>query len=422
MITISHLRYLSAVKSMKAIQAVTPAASPGNHCPMHTALNIAVRVEGLSTLVVGMPECSFYSRNIPTVAAKDKTSLHWTYVLDSKEVVFGCREGIISAIQELDAHGIKAILIIGTCIPELIGEDVESICYEMESLCSAKLVYLPVGHFKCGSYQPGYWKTFLALGKLAPSIDRKSNIVNILGISKEKKFSVIPEIMKIFDENNIKLRFISLGSTMEDFLCLGDAIVNINFSPYTVPLANYIAQEHMIPSFNMQAMYSEKDISSAYSELEHLLKIDILESQKVYKKKLLGLEQELILRKKETNYIMANIGEIQPLPLAAYLKDFHGNPIMIAMEEFYPSDTNWRKILLEKDADPIICLLLNEIEDQLIIESLCPSFVLGGWAGQKAGNIPTISVADFRCQIGYERSIALLERIVSIQGVQNGTL
>ena len=156
---IQHLKCLSAVKSMKTIHPLTPAAFPGNHCPMHTALSLGTRIKGVSTLVIGTSECGYYSRNIPITSPYADQSLHWTYILDSKEVVFGFRDGIINTIREMDAAGAKIILLLATCVPELIGEDIDSICYEIQPRIKARLLHIPLGNFKCGSYQPGYWKT-----------------------------------------------------------------------------------------------------------------------------------------------------------------------------------------------------------------------------------------------------------------------
>lgn len=62
---IKHLKCLSAVRSMAAVRQLTPAAYPGVHCPMHTALALAANIRGVSTLLIGTAECGYYSRNVP---------------------------------------------------------------------------------------------------------------------------------------------------------------------------------------------------------------------------------------------------------------------------------------------------------------------------------------------------------------------
>ncbi|MDR1405398.1 MAG: hypothetical protein LBJ20_07540 [Candidatus Methanoplasma sp.] len=61
---LGHLKRLSSVKTNSCVKFLTPAAFPGNHCPLHRALALCANVRGISTLVVGTPECGIYSRNI----------------------------------------------------------------------------------------------------------------------------------------------------------------------------------------------------------------------------------------------------------------------------------------------------------------------------------------------------------------------
>lgn len=96
---------------------------------MHTALSLAVKIRGVSTLIIGTSECGYYSRSVPLSSPYGDEAFHWNYVLDSKEVVFGFRKGLMKAIAEMDKAGARLILLLATCVPELIGEDIESICH-----------------------------------------------------------------------------------------------------------------------------------------------------------------------------------------------------------------------------------------------------------------------------------------------------
>jgi hypothetical protein len=144
---------------------------------MHTALAFATTVPGLSTLVVGMPECTVYSRAVAgravasrAVASRavagrscDATALHWSYVLDDSEVIFGCGEGLAAAIREMDRNQARTIMVIFTCVPELTGEDIEGILHGLRPQVSASLIPLPAGHFKCNSHPQGLRKALASL-------------------------------------------------------------------------------------------------------------------------------------------------------------------------------------------------------------------------------------------------------------------
>jgi len=114
---------------------------------------------------------------------------------------------------------------------------------------------------------------------------------------------------------------------------------------------------------------------------------------------------------KTLQYISANLGTVQPLPLSAYLSDLGMSPIMIHMAEFYPSDNRWKEMLTGQDINPIICLMLNEQADMQIIEELRPDLVMGDWGGRGRNNPPSVPVLDLYGHIGYERTIDLLNRM-----------
>jgi hypothetical protein len=120
---LKHLRRLSTLRSGKNIKLLTPAVYSGGWCPMRIACNICEDIGGLSYLLVGMPECAIHSLRMSAMPEGTNGELRWLYVLDANEVVFGCRQGVIDALRVMDEGGAKAILMIATCVTDLIGED-----------------------------------------------------------------------------------------------------------------------------------------------------------------------------------------------------------------------------------------------------------------------------------------------------------
>ncbi|MDR1322788.1 MAG: nitrogenase component 1 [Gracilibacteraceae bacterium] len=364
MSNIKHLKCLSAVKSMSSIRHLTPAAFPGNHCPMHTALSVGSRIRGISTLVIGTAECGYYSRNVPLASLYADEGFHWVYVLDSKEVVFGCRDGLIKAIREMDKAGARVILLLATCVPELIGEDIDGICRELQPQIHARLVHSPLGNFKCGSYQPGYWKTLLALGEMTEKTSRKSKTVNILGRSALEEHISKPQLIAALERKTVALRHLAPDSGLEDFIQAGDAQINLVFSPFLAPLAQRMEQEHDIPFFSLHDIYDVCEIKAIYERISRHLEIELgLEFAEQYEET--ALFQERIKSKAAgAQYIGAQVGAVQPLPVSAYLSALGMSPIMVHMEEFYPSDAYWRDRIVGMGGNPLICLMANERADK----------------------------------------------------------
>ena len=415
---IKHLKCLASVNTMGAIRQLTPAAFPGNHCPMHTALSLGSRIKGVSTLVIGTAECGYYSRNVPISSPCAEQSLHWTYVLDQQEVIFGFRAGLTAALKEMDREGAKVILLLGTCVPELIGEDIESICLELQPRLSARLIPISLGNFKCGSYQPGYWKTLVAMGKLMKHEKKKTRTVNILGRSAYEDHIPMPELIKALKDREIPLRFIAPDSCLEDFVQAANGQLNLVLSPFMYPLAQWMEKEHKIPFFSLHDVYDVNEISLVYSDIAQFLKLDnSLGSGEIFDPAALrnaaeSIQKEASKQLSGIQYVSALIGAVQPLPLSVYLSSLGMIPIMIHMEEFYPADKQYREALLYLDQNPVICLMLNEQADQPLIEALCPALILGDWGGRTLPSPASIQLMDFYGQIGYERTILLLERIL----------
>lgn len=411
---IKHLKCLSSVRSMSSIRPLTPAAFPGNHCPMHTALSLGARIEGMSTLVIGTAECSYYSRNVPNASRSREQGLHWTYLLDSREVVFGFRDGLIDAIKEMDKAGAKVILLLATCVPELIGEDIESICYEIQTKVRARLVHIPLGNFKCGSYEPGYWKTLLAIGKLTEKVQERKKTVNILGRSSQESHIPMPELIVLLKSYDVPLRFLAPDSSVEDFISAGDAQMNIILSPFMNPLAEWMAQVHEIPFLSLHDIYDTKEIENAYLHIEQCLGIEIgckFAERLKYTRK---IQKKAVDKIRGLQYISADIGALQPLPLSVYLSKLGMEPVMIHMEEFYPSDMQWKEKIISLDKNPVICLMLNKQGDGPLIEAMCPDMVLGDWDIQGKGRPPMVQLLDLYGQVGYERTVTILKRITDV--------
>jgi nitrogenase molybdenum-iron protein alpha/beta subunit len=222
---------LSKIKQNTAIGISDVVANPGSHCPMHTALSTIMQFEGLSSLVVGMGECGYYSRYVTEYNwghsfLKDQKhsvkTAHYVYEMDSNEVVFGCREGLIKALHEIDQEGISALIIIGTCIPALIGEDMESLIEEVmaEKSTQCKIGYVDAAHFKYNGYGSGFYKIYEQLGKLY--VDKSANkTILFLGEGQGEEYGRLKQQL---EQNGYQIRIFKNGLAFEEWTSLFDGI------------------------------------------------------------------------------------------------------------------------------------------------------------------------------------------------------
>lgn len=154
----------------------------GSHCPMHVVLAMLRKTENISSLVVGTHECAYYSRLVITNDIKNKYTFHYTYVLDENEVVFGCEAGVRSALEEMINEGARKIVVIKTCVPELIGEDFENCISDLKE--ETPIMVLNLAHFKSNGYGLGYEAFFKGLAHWTIDSVNSTSIDTSMPISK----------------------------------------------------------------------------------------------------------------------------------------------------------------------------------------------------------------------------------------------
>jgi nitrogenase molybdenum-iron protein alpha/beta subunit len=381
---------------------------------MHTALALGGEVEGLSTLVVGTPECATYSRFVIPQAEGRQGELHWMYVLDAHEVVFGCREGLIQALRKMDQAGAKAVLILVTCVPELIGEDMEGVIHEIQGDLSARLCYVQLGHFKCSSYPSGYWKTLKALGGLMEPAATRDDCINVLGRSPGGQLwnhQPLPWILGALQEAGYSLRFLGAGSSLDDFLEAPDARLNLVVSPYADPLALHMEQEFGIPRFSLHELYHTEEISRAYEEIAALLGLSWENAFRAQREEADLLQEQAAVRLRGIRYVSVNTGAAMALPLAVYLAEAGMEPLLVQLDEFYPNDRQWAKRLTSLGHNPWVCHMVNKEADLPMLEELAPDLCLGGMLSPGGGIASVPRLMDLGGTMGFERTASLLKRI-----------
>lgn len=393
-----YIKKLSQIKSNSGIHFLSPAAFPGNHCPLHTAVRTGTDIEGMSSLVIGSQECGFYSRLVVEKTKGDGPELHWMYILDAKEVVFGCREGLIEAIKEMDAQGAKGILLISTCVPELIGEDIESVAFELQEEVQAKLFPVKLPHFRCNSYPSGFWKSFEALISGMSFPTEKNGGVNLLGGVMSPGLKAMMEILK---EKNKPVYHVGIKKKLEDILNLPKAALNLVLSSWDQPWAAAMEKKFGIPYIPLHSAYSLQQIDQAFERLEKLTEA-ACKQQEGEREKLAVLEHRFRQAFQGKSFIVTE-GRADTIQLALYLASLGMKPLALHLEEFFPEDKQWSQALLELGMDPFVFHGVNFEEEGVLLQSLKPDLRLG--------ELTMRGLNSLNGNFGYQRSIELLTEI-----------
>jgi nitrogenase molybdenum-cofactor synthesis protein NifE len=420
----THLKKLSTVQSNKGVHFLTPAAFPGSHCPMNAAARLAGSIQGLSSLVIGTQECAYYSRLVLREPYGRDGTLHWMYVLDANEVVFGCREGLGQALAEMDQAGAKTILLIVTCLPDLIGEDMEAIVYELQPKLGARLISISAPHFSCNGYPSGIWRTLEAIGSIMQRQAVIPRSVNLLGLQRVS--SANAPLLRALSDADVTLRSLGPDSTMDEFLRAPDAVLNIVLSPYIAPLANRMTKDFGTPFVCLHDRYGIGDIDMAYARIGEILGLNWGDVFIDGRNTLLAAEGSVDGQFRDLGFF-ATDSTIDPIPLSAYLGTLGMKALLLHMEEFYQEDRHWAQVLHAQGHDPWICHRVNDLAEAPMFETLRPEFILGrvpalGW------EIPYVDqLHQMNGTFGYERTAWLLAKMTQalstpVPGMSEGVI
>jgi hypothetical protein len=357
-----------------------------------------------------MPECTTYSRFVIPRAEGKQGELHRLYVLESREVVFGCRAGLTEAVRQMAGAGARYLMIIATCVPELTGEDMEGMLREMGEV-PARLSFVFTGHFKCNSYPQGYWKTFRALGSFMKAKKRDPRRVNVLGRGPGEN-QAMPALLGLLEQKGFRLRFLGQGAPVEHFVEAPDAALNLVLSPYTGPLAAMMAESFGIPSVALHDVYGIAAIDRAYDAIAEKLGSPWGDAFRGERQEALLWQERLAAGINGLRGVFAPLGAVMPLPLAVYLAGFGFRPLLLHLEEFYPADTGYAEELRALGFDPPVCHMVNYQRDTALLEALSPDLCLGQVPGR--GKIPSVpGIQNLYARFGYERVCRLGETILT---------
>ncbi len=415
-VSLKHLKKLSAVKSGKNIKFFTPAVYSGGWCPMRVACNLSEDIEGLSSLMVCMPECATHSRGATSNPEGPHGELRWLYVLDANEVIFGCRKGVCQALREMDAAGAKAILMIATCVTDLIGEDFEGIIAEMQPQLKAKLTYVTLGQFKNFGAGIGTWKTGESLGALMDPKETVPKQCNVLFLEpwRAKTAPVeLPLIVHALEKKGIPVRHLTAGASLQDYMDAPDAALNLVVSSYTQPLAAKMQERFGIPYSGLHMAFSVEDIDREYARIEELLGISLAGEFDGWRRKAIQLEERAAKELKGLKYAMLTEVDM-PVPLALYLAKFGMEPILIHLGDVHKEDIECAAKLKALGIDPPVCRIMNHDYDIELIRSMGPDLCFGYMKHPIPGFKVAENCNDFFGITGYERTVGLLDRIFTV--------
>lgn len=387
---------LSAVRHNHQLQFSEPVVPMGCHCPMHTVLAMLRKIRGVSSLVVGMPECGCYSRLVIDETFQDDQTKHYTYILSSKEVIFGCADGVASAIDQMADEGAERLIVLKTCTPALIGETLD---YEGPM----PVAVLDLAHFKTNGYMSGFNLLLEALSQFMERKQSPKRIVNFIGNTSSGEVDLWIGFIEAHGYHCNKISGSIHFNTLE---MLSHGALNICLSYEWHGLCAGLDWRMNVPYVNLFDCYEPSQYQKCVKNVETLLQIDgfVLFLQESFE----GVNarwQSLVERAskgKRKNINLAN-QDVQAIAFAIALYHLGYEVKHIHIEQWDEVCQKWRPELLALGLDPMAHYMTSE-----------GPFGVRGWAGELLNRDQCLELQSL---IGLERIEYLMNVVEKTEAV-----
>ena len=416
------LNRLSEINNDKDITSLSHAIFPGTHCPLFGVALTASYINNLALVVVGTSECTYYTKNFAYHRQHGRDKVY-SLALDEKDVVFGAQNKVEKAIKDIiQIENPEAIMIVTTCVPELIGEDYSSIEFSLQNEIDIPVFVVNTEHFKCNSHIPGMSRALKSLSSVMENSKVKDG-VNILGHRQKNVENT--ELVKILNENNVKINtVIPSKCSIDDIKSCTKSKLNIVTDMIALDLA-----ETMKSKFDMDYIYFDKHMDKStikenYKKLSKILNINIEnileEQEKEYD--ILFEECKNILQGKKIIY---GNTPMMALETVDFLNELGLEPVFIQLRELYDQDNKFRENLLNKGYNPYISRIANIAPLRHLYDTIGADIYIGHENPilLKEKGLTQITFDTHAQKIGYELPIAMmkvLKKLFSLEKMSMG--
>lgn len=280
-----RLKRLSEINTNKDIYGEAAAISCGVFCPTFGVAVAAPLIREAAVLVIGTAECTWYARNSCIYHSEEPAyDRFYAGVFEDIDIIFGSRDGIRTALRQIAQEPqIRCIFLVSTCIPEIIGEDLEAIGQAAEKECGIPILPIHVAHYdrNCNEFGVAVAQTMKAMVRLMKPQRVKPGTVNLLGrnfhggTAGSLKES---ELLRLLNEHGVALNMIIPETgNIESLERAPEAALNIVTNEVGRELAIAMESQFGTPYVCFEPSFELDKIQSGYQQLASYLAIPIQE-------------------------------------------------------------------------------------------------------------------------------------------------
>ncbi|UNC93076.1 nitrogenase component 1 [Candidatus Contubernalis alkaliaceticus] len=376
---LESLNRVSKINTAKDIKQLSHAQFPGTHCPLFGVALTAGYINGLFALVVGTDECSYYTKSFIIDRKNGTEGLSdnfLSFAVNQDDVVFGCHDKLQETVIKIDQqYRPKAILLVTTCILEVIGEDLKALIYSVKEKVQAKLVLVKTEHFKCNSHIPGIERTLEALVQLMEEQPVKERTINLLG--HRYNGAEETELVKLLQSRGVQIHTVLPSRCSIDLIKTSpSAALNIVTDFTALTLAEKIEKKFGTPYVYFDKYLNLSRIEQGYLAVAEKLGLNLSSEIKHMKEQAVKAQEKYQALLKGKSFIYANT-PLLAFEFCGFLTGLGMKPILIQARDLYVNDDRYLQEILEFGQDPYVSRIANIAPLQALYGQLSPDFYIG---------------------------------------------
>lgn len=369
-----NVKNLSELKKDSDIKDLSYISSPGSHCGLYGSMLVTNNISELVTVVIGTEECAYYTKL--SCINKGKLENSFSLVLNDNDIALGFDSKLEAFLEEIiESKSLRAIVVVTTCIVELIGTDIEPIINNIEERFNVKILLVKTEHFKCDNYLEGIEKTLTGMSKLVKYDIKQEESVNILG---SRNYSIMDsELVNTLKENNIKINseFPYNCNSLKVVENLGKAKLNIVVDYTALNLAKKMKANSNIDYIIFYKNLNPYEINNQYKNLFSVLNIDSYKIKSKFNYALDLVEKHKYIHENET--FICDSMLMSPFKITNFLMGLKMKPIMIQAKQILEYEKNEIESILSNGENPKVCKQGNLSELKNLYKLNTPNVFIG---------------------------------------------
>ena len=405
------LNRLDKIKEDKDIKGLSYAIFPGTHCPLFGVALTASYIKGLALLVVGTSECTYYTKVFSNYRHNGNDKV-FSLVLKENDVVFGADRKVKEAVEYIAKNNdVTGVMVVTTCVPELIGEDYEGIVDEISEDLDIPVLVVKTEHYKCNSHIPGMTRSISALINLMKK-QENNNGINILGHRQEGVENT--ELIRLLKEEGIEINtIIPSKCEIDEIRNATKAKLNIVTDMIALDLAEKMEKRFKVPYIFFDKHMNKEIIDKCYRKIEEILEIKLQDKLAQIRDEYdyLFVEAKKLLNKKK--FIYGNT-PMMAFETAEFLVELGLEPELIQVRELYDVDIKWKDKILEKGFNPYVTRIANIAPLRHLYDKLNSEIYIGHENPMllKQKGLKQLTLDANAQKIGYELPIGIMKVLI----------